>query len=152
MDRKANQKDEKQIYQLMCQLEQTQLPYDRFAEIFRQQLAKEQYYCLVWEEEGRVVGVLNLRWEGQLHHAGKVAEILELIVSPDCRNQGVGRKMFARACQLAQDFGCGEIEVTSNRIRTGAHRFYLREGMEQTHLKFTKSFESDSTPELIEEN
>ena len=103
MDRKANQKDEKQIYQLMCQLEQTQLPYDRFAEIFRQQLAKEQYYCLVWEEEGRVVGVLNLRWEGQLHHAGKVAEILELIVSPDCRNQGVGRKMFARACQLAQD-------------------------------------------------
>ena len=44
MDRKANQKDEKQIYQLMCQLEQTQLPYDRFAEIFRQQLAKEQYY------------------------------------------------------------------------------------------------------------
>ena len=104
MDRKANQKDEKQIYQLMCQLEQTQLPYDRFAEIFRQQLAKEQYYCLVWEEEGRVVGVLNLRWEGQLHHAGKVAEILELIVSPDCRNQGVGRKMFARALPVGPRF------------------------------------------------
>lgn len=146
MERMANQKDEIAIYGLMCQLEQTQLPYDRFAEIFRRQLAGEQYCCLVWEEEGRVVGVLNLRWEGQLHHAGKVAEILELIVDSSCRNQGVGHKLFARACRLAQQAGCGEMEVTSNRVRTGAHRFYLREGMAQTHVKFTKSLSHPAAP------
>ena len=60
--------------------------------------------------------------------------------------------MFARACQLAQDFGCGEIEVTSNRIRTARPPFLSPEGMEQTHLKFTKSFETDSAPEPVEEH
>lgn len=149
MDRKATKTDEKQVYELMCRLEQTRLPYDRFAEIFQEQLASKHYYCLVWEEDGRVAGVLNLRWEGQLHHAGRVAEIMELIVDPSCRNRGIGRKLFACACRLARQFGCGEIEVTSNRIRTGAHRFYLREGMEQTHLKFTKSLEEGPASESV---
>lgn len=138
MVRNAVLQDEEQVYRLICLLEQTRLPRQPFLEIFRRQLESPAYCCLVWEEQGRVEGVLNLRWEEQLHHGGKVGEILEFVLEEDCRGQGIGKIMFARACELARRNGCLQIELDSNQRRTGAHRFYLREGMENTHYKFCK--------------
>lgn len=37
---------------------------------------------------------------------------------------------------------CVQFEVTSNQKRKNAHRFYQREGLEQTHVKLTESLSS----------
>ena len=138
MYRKANVHDVKKVYDLICDMEQRELPYDRFQEIFCDQLCSRSYDCLVCERDNRVVGVLNLRFEEQLHHADSIAEIMEFAVDPACRNQGIGKGMLEQACLIAREHGCAQIEVACNRLREDTHRFYLREGTQNYHYKFSK--------------
>ena len=149
MFRKATPEDCDAVYHLICDLEHKELPYVPFAEIFAEQIADNRFYCLLFEKEGKVAGVLNLRFEGQLHHASRIAEILEFSVDASCRSRGIGKQMFAEACQIAETFGCSQIELATNQLRTDAHRFYAREGMHNFHFKFSKSFTDTGTLENI---
>ena len=131
------------IYHLICNLECRQFPIHRFKEIYQYQLNSQHYYCLVCERNHKIIGILNLRFEEQLHHAERIAEIMEFIVDEAYRNQGIGKEMFANACQLAKNYGCQQIEVACNQLRKDTHRFYLKEGMNAFHLKFSKSLTGD---------
>jgi PhnO protein len=62
-------------------MENNELSYDRFCAFYRDQISDSHYYCLVCEENGMVIGVLNIRFEAQLHHTENIAEILEFAVS-----------------------------------------------------------------------
>lgn len=137
--RKGGLKDCKEIYDLICEMESRQLPFDRFAEIYQAQLCDRHYDCLVYELDKKIIGVLNLRFEEQLHHAERIAEIMEFAVLSSCRKKGIGKELFMNACQLAKESGCSQIEVACNQLRTDAHRFYIREGMHNFHFKFSKS-------------
>ena len=75
-----------------------------------------------------------------MHHASYVAEILEFAVGAAYRGHGIGRRMLEGACQLAKERNCVQIEVASSQFRKNAHRFYLREGMINSHFKFSKEF------------
>lgn len=150
MFRKATTADCRAVYDLICDLECKQLPYDRFSEIFYEQVADSRFYCLLWEADNKVSGVLNLRFEGQLHHASRIAEVLEFSIDPSSRGQGIGKQMFAEACNIAQTFHCSQIELATNQLRKDAHRFYTREGMHNFHYKFSKSFtETDVSVNII---
>jgi len=137
MYRKGTINDCAAVYELICGLEGRRFPFDRFSRIYENQAANENYYCLVCEYEGRVVGVLNMRFEEQLHHCQRIAEIMEFVIDPSCRGRGIGKGMFSAACGLASGMDCARIELASNRLREGAHRFYLREGMRNSHFTFT---------------
>lgn len=138
MFRKGMEADCRSVYDLICKLEGVQLPYDRFLEIYQKQLKEKRYYCLVCEHENKIIGVLNLRFEEQLHRAEQAAEILEFVMEPAFRGKGIGKEMFALACRIAGENGCTRLEVASNQKRTDAHRFYVREGMENSHFRFFK--------------
>lgn len=147
MYRKGTFQDCEKIYDLICEMEQHPLPFNRFSEIYQDQIKDRHYYCLVYECENAVRGVLNLRFEAQLHHSADVAEIMEFAVDPACRGQGIGKEMYAKACELAKNFGCSQIEVACNQLREDTHRFYLREGMHPFHFKFSKPLSGDDTAE-----
>ena len=83
------------------------------------------------------VAFINLRYEEQLHHAARIAEVLELVVDPAQRSRGIGGRLFDYACGQARAHGCQQIELTTNQLRHDAHRFYARKGMLNTHYKFT---------------
>ena len=136
--RKATAEDCKGVYDLICELENEKFNYSKFLDIFCVQLSDKNYYCLICEKEQKIVGVLNLRFEAQLHHTDYIAEIMEFVVNSLCRNMGIGKEMFKKANQVAREFGCVQIEVASNKLRKDAHRFYLREGMQNCHFKFSK--------------
>ena len=87
MFRKSTLADCKAIYDLICDLEKKELPYERFCDIYTSQVQDKHYYCLVCEEEGAVVAVMNLRMEDQLHHAETIAEILEFSVADAYRSR-----------------------------------------------------------------
>ncbi len=74
--RKSTIEDCGKVYELICDMENTRLPYERFSSIYAEQLEDERFYCLIAEEGGIVAGMMNLRMEVQLHLAVRIAEIL----------------------------------------------------------------------------
>ena len=147
MYRKNTVKDCEAVYKLICELECKELSFNRFSEIYNKQLNDKHYYCLVYEHNDQIIGVLNLRFEEQLHHAEYIAEIMEFTIHSAYRNKGIGKKMFSTACQIAKEMGCEQIEAASNQLRENTHRFYLREGMHNFHFKFSKSLTETDTAE-----
>jgi GNAT superfamily N-acetyltransferase len=63
-------------------------------------------------------------------------------VRGDLRSRGIGAQMLRAAEDLARAAGCYRIQLTSRSYRLDAHRFYLREGFEQTSLGFKKALEA----------
>ena len=137
MFRNSNLSDCAPIYRLICLLENSALPYDSFAEIYAEQLKSGKYISLVYEAEGDIRAFINIRCEGQLHHADKIAEIMEFIISPEYRNSGLGTKLFNEAVKQSEKSGCMQIEVACNQLRKDTHRFYERMGMNNFHYKFS---------------
>lgn len=142
--RKAAEADCEAVYRLICELEDCRLPLEAFSAIYETQCGCGNYCCLVCEAEGEIAGVLNLPFENQLHHAARVAEILEFAVAAGCRRQGIGRALFAEAVRRAGEAGCVLLEVACNRRRTDAHSFYVREGMGLSHVRFSKALRGES--------
>ena len=138
MFRKSEEKDCKAIYDLICDMERKQLPDAVFEAMYQKQLQRKDMYCLIREEGGKVTAMLNLRFEEQLHHCEKIAEIMEFVVEESCRNAGVGKEVLTEACRVAAEHGCSQIEVACNQLRKDTHRFYEREGMHNFHYKFSK--------------
>jgi GNAT superfamily N-acetyltransferase len=61
-----------------------------------------------------------------------------LVVDRDCRKQGIGRRLLARAEEWAAQHGCAVVRLSSSVNRTEAHAFYQRAGY--TNLKTQYSF------------
>lgn len=147
MFRKAVWEDRETVYRFICDMEERQLPFQRFSQIFQRQLENENYCCLIDQRGGQPVAILNLRFEEQLHHGDRVAEIMEFVADPRHRGNGIGGRLFAHACQVARDHGCSQIEVACNQLRTDTHRFYTRQGMHNFHFKFSKVLMGEDPPE-----
>lgn len=135
--RAARAGDERALHALICALEEHDFPFDAFCERLRAQAADGRHTCLVYEEAGQVLGMLNMRIEPQLHHERPTAEILELVVDTAQRSHGVGAALFAAAREQAAHAGCEQLELASNARRVDAHRFYERQGMTKSHVHFT---------------
>lgn len=147
MYRKSASDDCKAVYSLICRMENKELPYDRFEEIYLEQINDNRYYCLICEQDGIVIGLLNIRFEKQLHHSEQIAEILEFAVASTYRGKGIGKEMLAQSCKIAKNNGCSQIEVACNQLRQATHRFYTREGMHNFHFKFSKRLIGDNVQE-----
>jgi len=61
-----------------------------------------------------------------------------MVVEEGLRSQGIGAALVRAAEAWLKERGCGVIEVTSNLVRTDAHRFYERIGYERTSLRFAR--------------
>jgi GNAT superfamily N-acetyltransferase len=68
------------------------------------------------------------------------AELGGLVVDPRRRGSGVGKRLLEAAEHWAFDHGLATMRVRSNVVRSGAHRFYERNGfaVEKTSLTFVK--------------
>lgn len=92
---------------------------------------------LVAEVEGRVVGVCQLILFRHLQEKGGLcAEIESMHVENGMRSRGVGSVLLGAAVETARAAGCYRIQLTSNKARTDAHRFYARHGFEASHEGF----------------
>jgi GNAT superfamily N-acetyltransferase len=57
-------------------------------------------------------------------------------VRSDLRGAGIGRRMMAYAVGRARSRGCAMAQLTSDKRRTDAHRFYERLGFLKSHEGF----------------
>ncbi len=57
-------------------------------------------------------------------------------VIPSERNRGYGKQMMRWAIERCRARGCGVVQLTSNKQRSDAHRFYRDLGFAQSHEGF----------------
>lgn len=95
---------------------------------------------LVAEYEGRPAGTLQLTFIPGIARLGESRCLIEAVhIAPDLRSRGLGSQMIRWAIEEARARGCGVVQLTSNKKRVDAHRFYQRLGFAQSHEGFKYS-------------
>lgn len=89
---------------------------------------------VVAEEDGRVVGTMQATVLVHLGSRGAKSLQLENVhVSASHRSRGIGARMMAFAVERAKARGCARVQLTTNKRRKDAHRFYERLGFVASH-------------------
>lgn len=101
----------------------------------------------VGERAGEVVAMLQLTLIPGLSRGGMKRALVEAVrVRADLRSRGVGEALMAHAERRARAAGCGLIQLTTDRKRLAAHRFYERIGYEPSHLGMKKKLPPAGEP------
>ncbi|MFI9642347.1 GNAT family N-acetyltransferase [Micromonospora sp. NPDC051925] len=89
---------------------------------------------VVAERAGEVVGCFQLTYlPGLGRHGAERALVEGVRIRSDLRGQGLGRTMMTWAIDQARRRGCALVQLTTDKSRTEAHRFYQRLGFVASH-------------------
>jgi len=88
----------------------------------------------VAEVDGRLVGTFMLTFIRHLLRRGSlVAQVEAVRVDAPFRGRGHGAAMMRWVIEESRRRGCSRIQLTSNKSRKSAHRFYERLGFHASH-------------------
>ena len=88
-----------------------------------------------------IVGTFQLTFIPNLTGRGALRERGESVkVKSARRSDGIGARMMTFAEDHARAHGAAMLELTSNKTRAAAHRFYERLGFTRSHEGFKKKF------------
>jgi GNAT superfamily N-acetyltransferase len=112
---------------------------EEYAKAFAAMEREPYNHMLLAEEDGRIVGALQLVFVPGLSRRGATRAIIESVrVVSDHRGKNVGTALMKEATRRAKDAGCALVQLTSDTRRTRAHLFYRRLGFVQSHAGFKK--------------
>jgi GNAT superfamily N-acetyltransferase len=107
---------------------------DAYLTAFRAVDADPRNELVVAEVGGEVAGTLQLTYIPGISRMGtERAQIEAVRVAAAYRGHGLGRQLIAWAVDQARERGCGLVQLTSDKRRTDAIRFYESLGFEPTH-------------------
>ncbi|MFF7608746.1 GNAT family N-acetyltransferase [Streptomyces parvulus] len=99
--------------------------------------ADPNQHVVVAVREGRVVGTLQLTIVPGLSRRGATRSIIEGVrIHADERGGGLGTQLIEWAVDESRRQGCHLVQLTSDKSRTDAHRFYERLGFSASHTGF----------------
>ena len=95
---------------------------------------------IVADDAGRAVGCLELSFLRGLSRMGMLrAQIESVRVARHLRGRGVGNMLFAHAIARARDRGAAIVQLTSDKARPDAIRFYEQLGFTASHEGLKRS-------------
>jgi GNAT superfamily N-acetyltransferase len=107
---------------------------DAYVTAFREVSADPRNHLVVAEVDGEVAGTLQLTYIPGLSRMGaERAQIEGVRVAAAHRSRGLGREMIKWAVGQAKARGCRLVQLTSDKRRSDAIRFYESLGFESTH-------------------
>lgn len=110
-------------------------PTPRQIEAFELISRHADHEMIVGEIRGEVVATLQLSFIPGLSFDGAWrAQVEGVRVRRDRRSKGIGEQMMRWVIDRAREKDCRLIQLTSNRVRVDAQRFYVRLGFEATHV------------------
>ena len=84
--------------------------------------------------DGQVVGVLQLTFIPYLTYQGGWRALIEAVrVDSKLRSKGVGKTLFQWAIERARERGCHLVQLTTDKGRADAKRFYEGLGFAASH-------------------
>lgn len=94
-------------------------------------------YLAVAVQNSKVIGTFQLSFIPNIIYTGALICLVEaVLVSSEYRGKGIGSYMMKWAIDTAKEKGCRLVELTSNKLRNDAHRFYKQLGFIATHEGF----------------
>lgn len=93
-----------------------------------------QELIVVENENGEIIGTFQLTFIQYLTHQGSIRVQIESVrVRDDQRGKGIGEKMFRWALDHAKEKGAHLVQLTSDKKRPDAIRFYEKLGFVASH-------------------
>ncbi|MYZ06090.1 GNAT family N-acetyltransferase [Streptomyces sp. SID2999] len=97
-------------------------------------------HLVVAVRDGRVIGTLQLTIIPGLSRKGATRSLIEAVrIHADERGSGLGSELIQWAVDTSRRLGCHLVQLTSDKTRTDAHRFYERLGFTASHEGFKLS-------------
>lgn len=97
-----------------------------------------QFLAVMVDEEA-VVGTLQLTFIVGLSRQGATRGQIEAVrITSARRSEGLGEKLLEWAIEKCRERGCALVQLTTDRRREDAHRFYERLGFEATHVGYKR--------------
>jgi len=109
----------------------------RYLEAFGAIDADPNQLLAVMEEGGAVLGTLQLSFIPGLSHRGAWRGEIEAVrIASASRGAGLGQQLITWAIEQCRARRCTMVQLTTNRAREDAHRFYTRLGFIPSHVGF----------------
>lgn len=128
-------------FPVMKQLRPRYEAQDFMASVRRQE--PEGYRLAMLSDDGEVVAVAGYRIAHNLAW-GKFLYVDDLVTDASRRSAGHGRRLMNWLTEIAEREGCDELHLDSGVKRFGAHRLYLRYGMDITSHHFRLTLHGES--------
>ncbi|MDI7861508.1 GNAT family N-acetyltransferase [Rhizobiaceae bacterium n13] len=118
--------------------EDTRLPVsDSYLRAFETIDADPNQFLAVAEIDGRVAGTLQLTFIAGISRQGAWRGQIEAVrVSTDRRGIGLGARMIEWAIGQCRARNCDLVQLTTDKSRTDAHRFYEKLGFKASHIGY----------------
>ena len=118
-------------------LDPATLADSRYRAAFDEITADPSHRLIVAERNGEIVGTLQISIIPGMPNFGMKRGMLENVhIRADQRGSGLGTEMVQWAIERCREAGCGLVQLTSNKVRHDAHRFYEKLGFTKSHEGF----------------
>ena len=109
----------------------------QYLDAFRAIDADANQFLLVVDNGTGIVGTLQLTFIAGLARGGLKRGLVEAVrVARERRGEKIGEAMFAWVLEKCRREGCGIVQLTTDKSRTDAHRFYDRLDFEPSHIGY----------------
>jgi len=120
---------------------------DCYVQAFEALDAIPAQHLMVAAEGDDLVGTYQLTILPGIALRGMTRGQIEAVrVRRDRRSAGIGALMIARAIEQCREAGCGVVQLTTNKTRADAHRFYDRLGFTQSHFGYKLMLSKPDAP------
>jgi GNAT superfamily N-acetyltransferase len=120
--------------------EDPSMPVNRaYVEAFNSIEADPNQFLAVMTEDDQVVGTLQLTFIPGLSRMGAWRGQIESVrIAAHRRGAGLGHRAFEWALQECRSRHCSLVQLTTDKDRSEAHRFYEQLGFVATHLGYKR--------------
>lgn len=109
----------------------------KYVDAFQAILADANQLQMVATANDEVIGTLQLSFIPGLARKGAWRGQIEAVrIAATHRGSGVGQQMFEWAISQCRDRRCDLVQLTTDKTRSDAHRFYERLGFVGSHLGY----------------
>jgi ribosomal protein S18 acetylase RimI-like enzyme len=121
--------------ELGSQREITGIPLDqRYVDAFQAMEADSNQRLVVVVDGDEIIGTLQISFIPGIARMGSWRGQIEAVrIAAHRRDSGLGQKMFEWAISECRSRGCSLVQLTTDKSRTDAHRFYEKLGFKASH-------------------
>jgi ribosomal protein S18 acetylase RimI-like enzyme len=106
----------------------------RYVDAFQALEADANQRLVVVADGNEIIGTLQLSFIPGIARMGSWRGQIEAVrIAAHRRDSGLGQKMFEWAISECKSRGCNLVQLTTDKSRTDAHRFYEKLGFKASH-------------------